>query len=81
MSRTRSGILMPLRRAGTVADAGVRNGPGSAAHQAVKNGPLRCVRGTDGYPCTTDFAIMQWMPLDPFTVCVTRRSAARLHSV
>jgi hypothetical protein len=33
------------------------------------------------YPCTTDFAIMQWMPLEPFTVCVTRRSAARLQSV
>jgi len=27
-------------------------GPGSAAHQAVKNGPLRCVRGTSytGFP-------------------------------
>jgi len=33
------------------------------------------------HPCTTDLAIMQWMPLEPFTVCVTRRSAARLQSV
>jgi hypothetical protein len=33
------------------------------------------------HPCTTDFAIMQWMPLEPFTVCVTRRSAPRLQSV
>jgi hypothetical protein len=33
------------------------------------------------YPCTTAFEIMQWMPLEPFTVCVTRRSAARLQSV
>jgi hypothetical protein len=32
-------------------------------------------------PWTTDFAIMQWMPLEPLTVWVTRRSAARLHSV
>src|SRR6195952_3781664 len=37
---------MPLRRAGTVPHAGVRYGPGSAAHHAVKNGALRCVRGT-----------------------------------
>src|ERR1700745_2400588 len=37
---------MPLRRAGTVSNAGVRYGPGSAAHHAVKNGALRCVRGT-----------------------------------
>jgi hypothetical protein len=33
------------------------------------------------YPCTTVFAIMQWMPLEPLTVCVTRKSAARLQSV
>src|SRR5260221_10076215 len=33
------------------------------------------------HPCTTDFAIMQWIPLEPFTVCVTRKSAARLQSV
>ena len=32
-------------------------------------------------PCTTLLAIMQWMPFEPFTVCVTRRSAARLQSV
>src|SRR4051794_28439462 len=30
VSRTRCGILMPLRRAGTVRSAGVRYGPGSA---------------------------------------------------
>src|ERR1700733_10846276 len=35
-----------LRRTGTVPNAGVRDGPGSAAHQAAKSGPLRCVRGT-----------------------------------
>ena len=34
---------MPLRRAGTVQNAGARYGPGSAAHHAVKNGALRCV--------------------------------------
>src|SRR5438309_10590735 len=34
-----------------------------------------------GYPCTTVLAIMQWMPLEPLTVWVTRRSAARLQSV
>ena len=49
MSRTRCGILMPRRRAGTVPTTGVRYGPGSAAHHAVKNGALRCVRGTS-YP-------------------------------
>jgi hypothetical protein len=32
-------------------------------------------------PCTIAFSIMQWMPLEPLTVWVTRRSAARLHSV
>jgi len=37
---------MPLRRAGTVTNAGVRYGPGSAAHHAAKCGALRCVRGT-----------------------------------
>jgi hypothetical protein len=31
-----------LRRTGIVTNTGIRNGPGSAAHQAVKNGPLRC---------------------------------------
>jgi hypothetical protein len=34
-----------LRRTGTVPSTGVRYGPGSAAHHAVKNGALRCVRG------------------------------------
>src|ERR1700710_1914476 len=37
---------MPLRRAGTVPSTSVRYGPGSAAHHAVKNGALRCVRAT-----------------------------------
>lgn len=32
-------------------------------------------------PFTMAFSIMQWMPLAPLTVWVTRRSAARLHSV
>jgi hypothetical protein len=40
-------FFMPLRRAGTLPSAGVRYGPGSAAHHAVKNGALRCVRGTE----------------------------------
>jgi hypothetical protein len=35
-----------LRRAGTVPNTGVRYGPGSAAHHAVKNGALHCVRGS-----------------------------------
>src|SRR5438270_7374729 len=39
-------FFMPLRRAGTVPSAGVRDGPGSAAHHAVKDGALRCVWGT-----------------------------------
>jgi len=38
---------MPLRRAGTVANDSAWYGPGSAAHHAVKNGVLRCVRGKD----------------------------------
>jgi hypothetical protein len=33
------------------------------------------------HPCTIAFSIMQWMPLEPLTVCVTRKSAARLQSV
>ena len=33
------------------------------------------------YPCTIAFSIMQWMPLEPLTAWVTRKSAARLHSV
>ena len=37
---------MPLRRAGTIPNTGVRYGPGSAAHHAAKSGALRCVRGT-----------------------------------
>jgi len=50
-------FFVPLRRAGTVPGAGVRNGPGSAAHHAAKSHSasktrvnalmaLRCVRGT-----------------------------------
>lgn len=37
--------------------------------------------GGSAQPCTIAFSIMQWMPLEPFTVWVTRRSAARLQSV
>ena len=37
--------------------------------------------GRTAQPCTIALSIMQWMPLEPFTVWVTRRSAARLHSV
>jgi hypothetical protein len=40
-------FFMPLRRAGTVTNAAFRYGPGSAAHYAVKDGALRCVRGTE----------------------------------
>ena len=43
-------FFMPLRRAGTVQNTGVRYGPGSAAHHAVKDGVLRCVRDTRCYP-------------------------------
>src|SRR3954470_12588369 len=39
-------FFMPLRRAGTVPHTALCYGPGSAAHHAVKNGALRCVRGT-----------------------------------
>src|SRR3954452_4396442 len=42
---------MPLRRTGTVPNAGARYGPGLAAHHAVKNGALRSIRGTQLYPC------------------------------
>ena len=41
-------FFMPLRRAGTAPNTGVRYGPGSAAHHAAKSGALRCVRGTSG---------------------------------
>jgi hypothetical protein len=46
-------FFMPLRRAGTVPNAGALYGPGSAAHHAAKGGALRSVRGTelsDGNP-------------------------------
>jgi len=39
-------FFMPLRSPGTVPNAGVCNGPGSAAPHAAKSGALRCVRGT-----------------------------------
>ena len=39
-------FFMPLRRAGTVPNTGVRYGPGSAAHRSAKSYALRCVRGT-----------------------------------
>src|SRR5882724_7240141 len=53
-------FFMPLRRAGTVPNTGVRYGPGSAAHYhsasktrvnalMVKNGALHCVRGTERF--------------------------------
>src|ERR1700750_3285369 len=42
----RSSCAALLRRTGTLPDSGVRYGPGSAAHHAVKNGALRCVRDT-----------------------------------
>src|SRR3954452_6137934 len=35
-----------LRRTGIITNTGAWDGPGSAAHHAVKNGALRCVRGT-----------------------------------
>src|SRR5205085_1866538 len=41
-------LVALLRRTGTAPNTGVRYGPGSAAHHAVKNGALRCVRGTHG---------------------------------
>src|SRR5436305_1795500 len=41
---------MPLRRAGTVPNAGARNDPGSAAHRAAKSCALRCVRGNAVLP-------------------------------
>ena len=44
-SRARCGILHALRRAGTVPNAGVRYGPGSAAHRSAKCYALRGVRG------------------------------------
>jgi len=34
------------RRAGTVANAALRYGPGLAAHHAAKSGALRSIRGT-----------------------------------
>src|ERR1041385_1321236 len=47
VSRPRCGILHAApREAGTVTDTGAWYGPGSAAHHAVKNSALRCVRGT-----------------------------------
>ena len=45
------------------------------------DGPLRCRLKVAPLPHDRVFAIMQWMPFEPFTVCVTRRSAARLQSV
>jgi hypothetical protein len=36
-----------LRRTGTVTDAVLCYGPGSAAHHAAKSGALRCVRGRE----------------------------------
>src|SRR3978361_1250524 len=60
-------FFMPLRRAGTVTNAGAWYGPGSAAHRFAKSYALRCVRGTDlskllhhGSPQAPDLGI----PLD-----------------
>lgn len=56
-------------------DAARRPGVRAAAwRRQVREGGL-------AQPCTIAFSIMQWMPLEPLTVWVTRRSAARLHSV
>jgi len=46
-----------------------------------RRGLDRSGEGGRAQPCTIALSIMQWMPLEPFTVWVTRRSAARLHSV
>jgi hypothetical protein len=54
-------------------------GAGSSPNQAVPHQIEQLPQSS--YPCATAFEIMQWMPLEPFTVCVTRRSAARLQSV
>src|SRR5947199_3221007 len=42
-------FFMPLRRAGTVTNAGACYGPGSAKHHAVKNGVLHRARDTDAH--------------------------------
>jgi hypothetical protein len=46
VSRARCGILHAASQNRDRTKHGVRDGPGSAAHHAVKNGALRCVRGT-----------------------------------
>ena len=63
-------------------DERVRQTPERAYDAGPRNRGMR--PGTTrraSHPCTTDFSIMQWMPLEPLTVWVTRRSAARLQSV
>src|SRR3954468_15155332 len=40
-------FFMPLRRAGTVTDAGAWYGPGSAKHHAAKSGVLHRARDTE----------------------------------
>lgn len=57
--------------------------PGKTGNVRVSRFRSRARPGRPGraQPCTTDFSIMQWIPFDPLTVWVTRRSAARLHSV
>ncbi len=42
-------FFMPLRRAGTVPNAGACYGPGSAKHHAAKSGVLHRARDTKGY--------------------------------
>ena len=88
-----SSRALPPRSAGGWGEAhpaSSRRTPGSITLTSTRNvssiparraSVFRAARNDEIHPCTTDFAIMQWMPLEPFTVWVTRRSAARLHSV
>jgi hypothetical protein len=46
VSRARCGILHAAPQNRDRRRLGAWYGPGSAAHQAAKGGPLRCVRGT-----------------------------------
>jgi hypothetical protein len=45
-----AGFLHAAPQSRIAPETGVRYGPGSAAHHAVKNGVLRCVRGTTSSP-------------------------------
>ena len=59
----------------------IRHDSDRRADDRRRRGVNRSGKGGRAQPCTSAFSIMQWMPLQPLTVCVTRRSAARLHSV